>query len=129
LQDPKLFIKAMMSFLFAREVELGYDPKVTRLPNNKLVFEMEDDQHNPTFYGTVRTLSEYRSCNITGRMTRVWEVDRVSGPTADASILRSGLALKDVWLDESSPTERQIQSKIFAAIEERKGSIDDNRYV
>ncbi|TEB14975.1 hypothetical protein FA13DRAFT_860141 [Coprinellus micaceus] len=118
-----------MSFLFAREAELGCDPKVKRLLDNRLVFGMEDEQHNPTFYRTVRTLSEYGSCNITGRMTRVWEVNHVSGPEADADILRSGLVLKGVWLDESSPTERLIQSEIFAAIECRKAFIDTNQCV
>ncbi|KAJ3532810.1 hypothetical protein NMY22_g7598 [Coprinellus aureogranulatus] len=125
VKSPRLLVKIAMSFLFSTEAELGYDPKIVRLPNSRLVFEMADNTGDPIYYRTVRTLSEYRSNNITGKMCRVWEVEQVSEPSETGSVLSFGV-LKDVWLDYTSPTERQVQKAIFEAIESRKANIDSN---
>lgn len=126
VQNPQLFIKTMMSFLFATDVELGYDPTITRLQDNRLVFTMTDEQGSLIYYRTVRGLSDYRSCNITGRMTRVWEVEKVSEPNETGKVLSRGV-LKNVWLDESAPTERQVQEAIFKAIEARSSTFKTNK--
>lgn len=117
-----------MTFLFATEVELGYDDKVKRLPDNRLVFEITDKEGNPIYYRTVQTLSEYRSSNITKRISRVWEVEQVSNSDGTGDVLSHGV-LKDVWLDDDALTERQVQESIYKAIEERKATLHSNKCI
>ena len=56
----------------------------------------------------------------------MWEVELVpnSDGTGDAE---SRAVLKDVWLDEDAPTEREVQEAIYKAIEDRKADIDSHK--
>ncbi|KAF8176470.1 hypothetical protein BJ912DRAFT_1045964 [Pholiota molesta] len=175
IQDPRLLIKVLMSFLFATEEELGYDPMVIREPGGTYIFKVPVDGKPGRFFRTEKSLSEYRSCNITGRMTRVWQVGEFSsiedtGKAKASFVLKDGRTrtrqackircapergcmdwpvgferrtlgahragacqgamagcamvattpprpLKDVWLDASASTEKEIQDSIFEDIE------------
>ena len=107
-----------MSFLFATEAELGYDPKVI-LDENKLQYTYEipkSDVDGSRFYRTIKPISEYCSDNITGRMTRVWLTCEVASAICPTPIGPECI-LKDVWLDTSAKTERELQNAIFSDVQ------------
>lgn len=104
-----------MSFLFATDVELGYDPMVERQNDSRHIFRIPQPDETSRFYRTVNLISGYRSNNITSRMPRVWVVESYDPDTQTAG---AQFVLKDVWLEEKAETERQIQSAIFKNINE-----------
>jgi len=120
-QDPKILVQVFMSFLFATNTEMGYEENVTRHSPGKYTFTIPVNP--PRHFQTVRTLSEYRSNNITGRMPRVWlvkEVDSTAPPDEQVNLKQDEdglLVLKDVWLENTARTEREIQDAIFKDIE------------
>ncbi|PPQ90042.1 hypothetical protein CVT25_006359 [Psilocybe cyanescens] len=116
IQNPKLLIKVLTAFLFATDEELGYDPMVTREKDGLYTFKIPDPVLTDHFqrFRTVETLSEYRSNNITGRMARVYQVTKLDD---NGEAIGGPLVLKDVWLDNSAKTEREIQNAIFDDIE------------
>ena len=126
-----MFIKVLMSFLFATEEELGYDPMVIRESAGTYLFRMPGNGKPDRFFRTERSLSEYRSSNITGRMARVWHVAEYSSPT-DKGPAMAHRVLKDVWLDASADTEKQTQSAIFEDLKKffKSPSLkEDPRYI
>ncbi|PPQ85559.1 hypothetical protein CVT25_006729 [Psilocybe cyanescens] len=115
VKDPERLIKVFMSFLFATEVELGYNPMVERRSDGKHIYRiLQADKKTFRFYRTVKLISGYRTNNITGRMPRVWLVESYDPVTQKVG---EKLVLKDVWLDSNAATERQIQNSIFEDIE------------
>ncbi|EAU81277.2 other/FunK1 protein kinase [Coprinopsis cinerea okayama7 len=116
VKEPRKFIKVLLSFLFATEEELGYDPKVTRVRDG-YIFELNGTDGTRFFRTQGAPLSEYRSSNITGRMTRVWKVVEVRSNSAAAAKLREKpFVLKDVWIEEGASTEREVQEEMFKDI-------------
>ncbi|KAF8191342.1 other/FunK1 protein kinase [Pholiota molesta] len=116
VQDPRLLIKVLMSFLFATEEELGCDSMVIREPGGTYIFKVPVDGKPDRFFRTEKSLSEYRSCNITGRMARVWQVGEYSS-VEDTGKAKASFVLKDVWLEALASTEKEIQDSIFKDIE------------
>ncbi|KAH9485685.1 hypothetical protein JR316_0002595 [Psilocybe cubensis] len=116
VKKPHLLLRVLAAFSFATEEQLGYDPMITREQDGRYTFKLPD----PTSSGfqnfrTIKTLSEYRTNNITGRMTRVYTVNKLDG---EGKVVGGPLVLKDVWLDKSAKTEGEIQKEIFKDIEE-----------
>ncbi|KAJ8483038.1 hypothetical protein ONZ45_g14744 [Pleurotus djamor] len=111
VENPKMFIKVLMSFQFASEEELGFDPLVERQADGTYIFEIRQGKGPPRRFRTVRVLSEYRSNNITGRMSRIWLVREINGDNLDTG---KEYVLKDVWLEATAATERAIQTSIFS---------------
>ena len=104
---------------------------VIREPTGTYLFRMPQDGKADRFFRTQRSLSEYRSNNITGRMARVWHVAEYSSPT-DTGPAKAHRVLKDVWLDASAHTEKQIQDSIFQDIQKFFDSPslkEDPRYI
>ncbi|KAH9487304.1 hypothetical protein JR316_0001374 [Psilocybe cubensis] len=117
VENPKLLVKVFLSFLFATDEELGYDPNVTLVEGKKRQYTFtipSSDGKSAKFYRTVKVISEYRSNNISGRMARVWLVDRVD---SEGNKIGPQCVLKDVWLAVNALTEKEIQTAIFADIE------------
>lgn len=108
-----------MSFLFATEVELGYDSKVTLYRDGDIeqyTYEMPQ-QYVPgvlQFYRTIKPIAQYHTNNITGRMCRIWLVAAVNSPTDPNPIgdVKKRI-LKDVWLERTAKTELQLQTLNF----------------
>ncbi|KAJ8502534.1 hypothetical protein ONZ45_g11667 [Pleurotus djamor] len=115
VENPKMFIKVLMSFQFASEEELGFDPLVERQADGTYIFEIRQGKGPPRRFRTVRVLSEYRSNNITGRMSRIWLVREINGDNLDTG---KEYVLKDVWLEATAATERAIQTAIFTDFED-----------
>jgi hypothetical protein len=106
-----------MSFLFATEEELGYDPMVIREFDGTYLFVMPADGKPDRFFRTEESLSEHRSSKITGHMARVWQVGEYSS-REDSGKAKASFVLKDVWLDASAGTEQEIQDSIFEDIDQ-----------
>ncbi|KAF7430399.1 hypothetical protein PC9H_006104 [Pleurotus ostreatus] len=132
VKNPRLLIKVFMSFLFATEEELGYDPMVTRDAKGDYIYRIpstEQGQQCDRFFRTTASIAEYRSNNITGRMARVWKVVECN---CSGNVLSPGepsRVLKDVWLEDSALTEAQIQSQIFEDIKKFFRDKQDARYL
>ncbi|KAI0749355.1 hypothetical protein C8Q80DRAFT_1269250 [Daedaleopsis nitida] len=119
-KDVRSTTKALASFLFATEEELGYSQSIRCCPNK------EDDkttyclvyQVSGRFFKTIETISEYLSLCATGRATRVFKVLEVHGfdnlrPVEDAQTR----VLKHAWLDEQAKTEGDILATIFERLD------------
>ncbi|CAA7260737.1 unnamed protein product [Cyclocybe aegerita] len=112
--DLKTFVSVLLSFIFATETEVGFDLTISRLSPVSYVYQVSD-----RFFKTIRMISEYRPLCIADRMTRVWEAVEVASfndPTPKRNA--HPIALKDVWLDASAQTEKEIQSALFSDLEE-----------
>jgi len=100
--------------MFATEKEMGYDPYVTRHSHIHYVYEIEN-----RFFHTQEVISGYRSNNITGRIARIWAAREVESNWKDATCIgEDECVVKDVWLDAEARTESEIQTAIFADIEQ-----------
>ncbi|KAH9476609.1 hypothetical protein JR316_0010522 [Psilocybe cubensis] len=122
--NPKLFIQVLIAFLFATEEELGYDSMVKLKPDRNYTFKIPSlpGSDKFRFFRTVEGLSLYHSNGITGRMTRVYKVVEVR---ESGEAFGDPLVLKDVWLDSSAKTEKEIQNAIFTDIEQFWDSPDE----
>ncbi|KAF9446799.1 hypothetical protein P691DRAFT_707861 [Macrolepiota fuliginosa MF-IS2] len=123
--DIKSFIQVFMSLLFATPKEIGYDPTVHRVTYNKCfhyVYKLSTNE-GKKYFRTLEPLFNLRVLCITGRKTRVWRAIEVCGPEdLDAKDGALEVAVKDVWLDADSATEKEKQEKIFAALGKAKES-------
>lgn len=115
-KEPRLLISIFLSFLFGREETLGYDPTIRRFPGNHVYYEYKVGN---CYFRTLGSLSNLRSLDITGRMTRVWKAEEISG-SGGPSLEKGPVALKDVWLDQGAQTELEVQDKIFKAVWQEK---------
>uniref|UniRef100_A0A8H7XX27 Fungal-type protein kinase domain-containing protein n=1 Tax=Psilocybe cubensis TaxID=181762 RepID=A0A8H7XX27_PSICU len=122
--NPKLFIQVLIAFLFATEEELGYDSMVKLKPDRNYTFKIPSlpGSDKVRFFRTVEGLSLYHSNGITGRMTRVYKVVEVR---ENGEAFGDPLVLKDVWLDSSAKTEKEIQNAIFTDIKQFWDCPDD----
>ncbi|KAG8938392.1 hypothetical protein FRC04_008941 [Tulasnella sp. 424] len=134
VEDPRRYIRIMLSLLFANEEELGYDQTVQRhlvpeqeehhlvpeqeVPEQKkmlcLVYQVKD-----RYFKTRRAIFDQRGLCITGRATRVWEAIEVQSlqnlqPVDNAT----PVVLKDVWLDSESKTESENLRSVFDKLKE-----------
>ncbi len=122
-----------MSFLFATDLELGYDSKVTLYQDGateQYTYEIpeKDAPNGRRFYRTIKPIAEYRTNNITGRMSRVWLVTEVNDPSDPNPIGNvKKCILKDVWLESKAETELQLRAHIFKDIEDAFTENKDTR--
>jgi hypothetical protein len=109
-----------LSFIYASRDEMGYDPTVHRLDDKGLRYLYEIPNEGGTrYFKTIDLLSHRRVLCITGRKTRVWSAVEVKGlGDAMKEELNGGekVALKDVWLDEGSKTEKENLDAIFESL-------------
>ena len=116
-------VAVLLSFIFASQSELGFDPTVTRFnPTDGspeyFVYEVQDSTSQAKkYFKTTRSISEYPSLCISGRSTRVWLVEEVISDQDHTPVDGKEKVLKDVWLDEDAQTERQIQDDIFRDVD------------
>ncbi|KAH9476614.1 hypothetical protein JR316_0010527 [Psilocybe cubensis] len=122
--NPKLFIQILIAFSFATEEELGYDSMVKLEPDRNYTFKIPSLRGSDKFrlFRTMEGLSLYHSNVITGRMTRVYKVVEVR---ENGEAFGDPLVLKDVWLDSSAKTEKEIQNAIFTDIKQFRDCPDE----
>jgi hypothetical protein len=104
-QDIRKFVTVLVSFIFASEEQMGYDPSVQRRrdpnhfpPRICWVYSIEESESSARYFKTCRTLSEFHDSSITGRSTRVLEVVEVASPD-DLRLVPGAhpMVLKDAW--------------------------------
>ncbi|KAJ3575708.1 hypothetical protein NP233_g917 [Leucocoprinus birnbaumii] len=123
-KDRKTFLQIFMSFLFATEAEMGFDPTVRRVLHDKeprYIYTITPKNQSARFFRTITTISNPSNSSITGRQTRVWEAEEVDESSESAKTLHSNgkrVALKDAWLDEGSRTESEIMDLIIGKLKE-----------
>ncbi|KAG8906678.1 hypothetical protein FRB99_006379 [Tulasnella sp. 403] len=115
-KEPRRFIHIMLAFIFATPQELGYDNSIKRIrdANGKVQYVYRIGSR---FFKTLCSVVEPADLRITGRTTRVWEAEEVG--SFEGAILTDNprVIVRDVWLDESSKTEKEIQNQLFATLQ------------
>ncbi|KAI0755030.1 hypothetical protein C8Q80DRAFT_1266546 [Daedaleopsis nitida] len=115
-KNVELTIKALASFLFASETQLGYNPSIRYRPQKEggetthsLVYKVAD-----RFFKTTKTVASHTNLGVTGRGTRVFEVIEVRGLN-DVRPVEGALpkVLKHVWLQQQGKTEKEIRDMVF----------------
>ncbi|XP_006457560.1 hypothetical protein AGABI2DRAFT_181722 [Agaricus bisporus var. bisporus H97] len=129
-KDIRTFIRVFLSFTYATREQMGYDPTVHRIKEeekSQYVYEIPTE-NGTRYFKTIASLAHPRVLSITGRKTRVWKTVEVKGFEGNAvkEELNGGkkVALKDVWLDDGSTTEKQKLDAIF----ERLKAIKEEAY-
>ncbi|KAF9449336.1 hypothetical protein P691DRAFT_728158 [Macrolepiota fuliginosa MF-IS2] len=121
IQDYKQLISVFLSFIFADEASLGYDPTVHRSAAGDISYTYQIPMDGAIrYFKSTGTLSSYRSLGITGHMTRVWKAIEVSSPGGLPIPGKKEVALKDVWSEEDATLEKVVQDAIFAEVEKQK---------
>ena len=114
LQHPEEMVTILVSFMFATEKEMRYDPYVTRHSHIQYVYEIEK-----RFFRTHEVISVYQPTNITGHVTRIWAAREVELNKEEAPYIgEDECVVKDVWHDAEARTESEIQTAIFNDIEQ-----------
>jgi hypothetical protein len=116
-------VAVLLSFIYATPVELGFDPNVKGYTPTEggcqyFVYTVNDKTAGPVYFKTSQSLSEYRSCCISGRATRVWKVEQIKSLLDHSPVNCEGkvLVLKDIWLEQDAKTERELQTNLFKDI-------------
>ncbi|KAF5348485.1 hypothetical protein D9756_009669 [Leucocoprinus leucothites] len=123
-KDRRTFLQVFMSFIFAKEDEMGFDPSVRRIIHEdeiRYIYTITPDSAPSRYFRTIAPIFNPRVGCIIGRKTRVWQAEEVNESSDAAIVLDNGgkkVALKDVWLDEGSRTEKEIQNLIFRQLQE-----------
>ncbi|KAF4622297.1 hypothetical protein D9613_009201 [Agrocybe pediades] len=129
--DFKKLIITFISFMFATDEEMGYDPTITvheADEQTQFTYKLPGCQTRGSFdrfYRTVAIIDDFQSLSITGRSTRVWLVEERKSAEEDALPANDPavrFVLKDVWLDSKAQTEKEIQDAIFEDMEEFLGN-------
>ncbi|KAJ2976429.1 hypothetical protein NUW54_g11566 [Trametes sanguinea] len=118
LLDVRAVVHALATLIFSTVEDLGYDANISRISEwdkeakeNRIryIYRLGD-----RFFKTLKCRDEYDDLYIVGRATRVWEViEVVSFDDFSALPNAQRMILRDVWLEDGSDTEREIQRKIF----------------
>ncbi|KAJ6477383.1 hypothetical protein C8R47DRAFT_1323353 [Mycena vitilis] len=124
-EEPKPFIRFLLTILFATQTELGYDPTIThRTIQNDAGEDVIAYQYkvDDTYYLTQgHPLSDYAASRIVSRATRVWIVKKmVMGANGWTNKLEAKeYILKDVWLFDDALLESEIKAAIFVALKKK----------
>ncbi|KAK7042943.1 hypothetical protein VNI00_008680 [Paramarasmius palmivorus] len=99
----------------ASDEERGFDPSVRRVWYNGHI-QYQYAVGGKT-YQTTRAVSLAKAWTMLGRASRVWEVAEVLSSQGKPIVLGNRVYyLKDEWLPEDSPTEKEILDDIFCKI-------------
>ena len=109
---------------FASETDLGFDisiervwAKVVKEGEKKTIIKEKITYNircNGIRYQVLAVLSDYKAGYIIGRASRVWKVQQVQDQDNGHSVLIGDvLVMKDVWIDQDSPSEGHILRNVF----------------
>lgn len=118
-------IKTFIALFSSTPVQLGLDPAVTLVPGStgQYIYRIAGrDGEKDRFFKTTAIVVETRSLQMTGKNTRVWKVIETNELGTNLPGALEAI-LKDIWVDEDSETEDEIQARLFEDIE-RLGSGD-----
>lgn len=129
-QDWRTLFRFLLSVIFAKPHELGYDPTMMKIRDDDgdiqyeiMVRSESGEEHR---YRTVEVLSAPGEAYLIGRGTQVWKAMRVE----DGQETGESIALKDAWVDDHREREGIIESRIRSdASSSDQGAILENRLV
>ena len=109
---------------FASETDLGFDisiervwAKVVKEGEKKTIIKEKITYNircNGIRYQVLAVLSDYKAGYIIGRASRVWKVQQVQDQDDGHPVLIGDvLVMKDVWIDQDSPSEGHILRNVF----------------
>ncbi|EAU89860.1 other/FunK1 protein kinase [Coprinopsis cinerea okayama7 len=114
-EQPELLVQLFIALFSAPLHDLGYDPLVTLLPDGNYIYQLPSS--TPLYFKTIRPIWDVRPTSLSGRRTRIWEVEQVISPVQPTRIPGTPTrALKDVFLSSNARTEADIQDDLFADI-------------
>ncbi|KAG2008963.1 other/FunK1 protein kinase [Coprinopsis cinerea AmutBmut pab1-1] len=117
-EQPDLLLHLFVALFTAPLHQLGYDPLVTLLPDRNYVYQIPSDSSTtPLYFKTVHPIWDVKPTCLSGRRTRIWEVEQVLSPSDPTRV--PGIpnrALKDVFLNSDTRIESDIQEELFADI-------------
>ena len=117
-QDWETLVEVLISLMFAEDRDLAFDPNIALASHtNRQYIYTVNSESGPRRFKTTHSIFETRALSVAGRMTRVFRVVELEGQTNEPKKGVKPMVLKDVWLDEGSETEMEIQKKLFADIE------------
>ncbi|KAJ2919086.1 hypothetical protein MD484_g1307, partial [Candolleomyces efflorescens] len=116
--DFPTFVNVLISLMFAEDKDLGFDPNIALASHTsrQFIYTMKSESGLRRFK-TTHSIFEHRTLSVAGRMTRVFRVIDLEGQTDEPKKGAKPMVLKDVWLDEGSKTEMEIQKDLFSDIE------------
>ncbi|KAJ2919085.1 hypothetical protein MD484_g1306, partial [Candolleomyces efflorescens] len=116
--DRSMLVQVLISLMFAEDKDLGFDPNIALASHisRQFIYSVNSES-GPRRFKTTHSIFEHRALSVAGRMTRVFRVVELEGQTNEPKKGVKPMVLKDVWLDEGSETEMEIQKKLFADIE------------
>lgn len=123
-QDMKSLVRFFLSFLYAGEDLLGWDPTMRIVRDAKtreiqyvvaVQAPTDADPQTPRteYYRTGRVISNFATTYLRGRGTRVWEVTRctkIGGPYRGQT---QKMILKDCWVDTDRDQEGAILGRVL----------------
>ncbi|KXN82899.1 hypothetical protein AN958_01968 [Leucoagaricus sp. SymC.cos] len=121
--DIGTFARVFITFLLATPTEMGFDPTVERVTYKdkiQYIYTIKNAKGQARRFLTLNPIHNPRSLCITGRKTRVWRVTELPKrlpKDLDTVEGRGDYALKDVWLNEGSPTEHDNLQEVFRKLE------------
>ncbi|KXN82898.1 hypothetical protein AN958_01967 [Leucoagaricus sp. SymC.cos] len=124
--DIGTFTPVFITFLLATPTEMGFDTTVERVTYKdkiQYIYTIKSAKGQARRFLTLNPIHNPRSLCITGRKTRVWRVTELPKrlPKDLDTVEGCGeYALKDVWLNEGSPTERDNLQEVFGKLEDFK---------
>ncbi|EAU89839.1 other/FunK1 protein kinase [Coprinopsis cinerea okayama7 len=114
-EQPDLLVKLFVALFSTPLHQLGYDPLVTLLPDGNYIYQLSSS--TTLYFKTIRPIWDVRPTSLSGRRTRIWEVEQVISPAQPTRIPGTPTrALKDVFLSSKARTEADVQDDLFADI-------------
>ncbi|KAF6754771.1 hypothetical protein DFP72DRAFT_1170074 [Ephemerocybe angulata] len=129
VERPGRLIHLLISLFSANDEALGLDPNIVLYPkassgNPSYIYRFSNgsvDGHR--FFKTTGAIGDHTgSLRVSGHMSRVWKAIEIANfdgePLTGNGRKAEGVVIKDVWIDATAETEKEIQDKIFKSINE-----------
>lgn len=113
-QHPEYLIRFLLFLTYANSTKLGYDPtvKLVRL-DDRIAWDYTIGEKRYRTQG--HPLSENNAYYLISRGVRVWQVKELDKNDREIGEMK---VIKDYWLYEDIPTEKEMQTRVLKSLEE-----------
>ncbi|KAF6754776.1 hypothetical protein DFP72DRAFT_1009369 [Ephemerocybe angulata] len=126
MKNPDQLVRVLVSLLSASDEDLGLNPNIALYPkkhaNPGFIYRFPGDSAGSSrFFKTTGVIQEASSETLSSGTTRVWkavEVANFEGHDLVPKVTAMEVIIKDVWIDASGDTEKEIQDKVFKSIDD-----------
>ncbi|KAF5334192.1 hypothetical protein D9611_014508 [Ephemerocybe angulata] len=131
VKHPERLIHLFVSLFSANDEALGLDPNIVLYPkessgNPSYIYRFSNGSVDECrLFKTTEAIGDHTgSLRVSGHTTRVWKAVEVANIDGDPltgtgdGMKAEGVVIKDVWIDATAETEKEIQDKIFKSINE-----------